>query len=462
MPFEKFINKIFPEALANSFYDRSLIRNLVVIIFAAATIPLVTATLTLYINFSRTYKQKANAHLAESVQLHRRSVDNFLQHSGTADAATVLKRIRPAGSIRAYIFDRSHRLLAAPGDGSGNILASTAIVDLWESVAAGSGAAWPVKIEDSAGRQTIFTAATVNSGKWLLVVAQPASEAYKDLVDIYTAVVVATVAGAAGMLILALLVSRWVVGRVFHGNRQKSEMSHTMVETDKLSSIGELATGVAHEINNPVAIMIEEAGWVQDLLEDADSRDAKNQQEIQRALEQIQIQGNRCKEITSKLLSFANKTAATVEDIELNELLQELVAVSSQTATNIDVVIQTRFQDPLPIIRANYPEVQQIFLNMINNALDAMDGRGGELVLATRLNHDFVEVMIADTGAGIAGPNLQRIFDPFFSTKPVGKGTGLGLSICYGFVNQMGGRIEVESKEDVGSTFKVFLPIAKQ
>ena len=462
MPFEKASNIIFPETLTGSDDNRSLIRNLVVIIFAVAMIPLVGATLTLYLHFSRTYKENVNAYLTESIRLHRRSIDELLQQSRAVDAAAVLKRIQPAGSARAYIFDRNHRLLTPSADGSADGSLTAPIAELWESITGSTNQVGLLKTKDSAGRDTIFTAVSVNSSQWLLVVARPAADTYGQLVSIYTTAVVTTIAGAVAVLVLALILSVWVVSRLVGKQGQPGTMSHAMVETDKLSSIGELATGVAHEINNPVAVMIEEAGWVQDLLEDQNIEDAKNQGEIRRALEQIQVHGKRCKEITSKLLSFAKKTAATVEDVQLNELLEELVAVSSQSAKSIEVDIRTRFEDPLPIIRANYPELQQIFLNIINNALDAMDGRGGELALATRRDHDFIEVMVSDTGAGISGPDLHRIFDPFFSTKPVGRGTGLGLSICYGFVNQMGGRIEVESELDVGSTFKIYLPIAKQ
>ena len=461
MPFEKTLIHIFPEALVSSNNYRALIRNLVVILFVAAVIALAAATLTLYLHFSRATKQKANAHLTDTILLHRRSIDGFLQQNRTADPTAALNRIHPAGSARAYIFDRSNRLLASTADGIGDDQVAAPVADLWERAAGSSGAAGLLKAADSAGRDTIFTAATINRGQWLLVVARPVADAYGKLVHFYTTAVVTTIAGGVAVLILALVLSVWVVGR-FTGRREQTVGNgHVMVETDKLSSIGEFATGVAHEINNPVAIMIEEAGWVQDLLEDEPIKDAKNREEIQRALEQIRVMGFRCKEITSKLLSFAKKTAAAVEDIQLNELLEDLVAVSSQSAKNIEVNIRTGFEDPLPIIRANYPEVQQLFLNIINNALDAMEGRGGELVVATRRDHDLIEVTVTDTGAGIAGPDLERIFDPFFSTKPVGHGTGLGLSICYGFVNQMGGRIEVESKVDMGSTFRVYLPIAK-
>ena len=459
MPFEKTLNIFFPEAHTISDHNRPLVRKLVVILFVAVMIPTTAAILTLYFLFSSTYKENVNIHLAESVQLHRRSIDDFLQRNEAADAADMLKRIHLAASDRVYIFDRNNRLLTSSADGSAEMSVAVPIAELWQSTVGST--AGLLRTKDSAGRDTIFNAVTVNSGQWLLVAARPATDAYGQLVRMYTTAVVTVIAGAVVMFVLALVLSVWLVGRLSGKEGQAGVQSHTMVETDKLSSIGELATGVAHEINNPVAVMIEEAGWVGDLLEDQDVEDTKNREEIRRALEQIKIHGKRCKEITSKLLSFAKKTAATVEDVQLNELLEELVAVSSQSAENIDVNIRTRFEDPLPIIRANYPELQQIFLNIINNALDAMEDRGGQLDLATRRDKDFVEVTVSDNGVGIAGPDLHRIFDPFFSTKPVGQGTGLGLSICYGFVNQMGGRIEVESELDVGSTFRIYLPIAK-
>jgi two-component system NtrC family sensor kinase len=207
--------------------------------------------------------------------------------------------------------------------------------------------------------------------------------------------------------------------------------------------------------------MVEEAGWIEDLLEEEEFQEGENLDEFKRALNQINSQGKRCKEITHKLLSFARKTDSRIQDVQPNEMMEELVAISGQRAKYANVTIETDFQDNLPSVRVSLTELQQVFLNLINNALDAMDRKGGTIKIATKLKGDFIVVKVADDGSGIPPANLNRIFDPFFTTKPVGKGTGLGLSICYGIIKKLGGEIEVRSTMDVGTTFSVQIPISK-
>jgi two-component system NtrC family sensor kinase len=236
-------------------------------------------------------------------------------------------------------------------------------------------------------------------------------------------------------------------------------MSQQIVETGKLASVGELAAGIAHEINNPVAIMVEEAGWIEDLLEDDDGDSSERLTELRRALGQIKNQGSRCKQITHKLLSFARKTDARTEQVDLYELVDEMIALSEQRAKYSNVEIRSTLQTGLPTVHASSSELQQVLLNLINNALDAMEHTGGELEITVKYVQGDLWIFIADTGPGIPKANLERIFDPFFTTKPVGKGTGLGLSICYGIITKMGGEIDALSTVGKGTTFRIRIPI---
>jgi two-component system NtrC family sensor kinase len=178
-------------------------------------------------------------------------------------------------------------------------------------------------------------------------------------------------------------------------------------------------------------------------------------------LEQIRIQGRRCKEITHKLLSFARKTDSRVKEVQINELIEELVELSGQKAKYSNVTIHTVLQKDLPSVHVSETEIQQVFLNLINNALDAMEKKGGTINVTSRAEGDHITIEVADNGPGIPEANLERIFDPFFTTKRVGKGTGLGLSICYGIIKKMGGEIDVHSVVDVGTTFHVMIPLPK-
>ncbi|UCG06327.1 MAG: two-component sensor histidine kinase [Desulfobacterales bacterium] len=315
---------------------------------------------------------------------------------------------------------------------------------------------------DGSNHQTIFVASFLKNGDWLLVYQQHLADAFADLNKTFTITTVMMLLGPLCIVIMAITLSKIIVNRIAQVDEEKQLMNEKVVETGKLASVGELAAGVAHEINNPVAIMVEEAGWIGDLLEEEEIQDSKNLAEFRRAIGQIQAQGKRCKEITQKLLSFARKTDGTVQDIEINEMLEELVTLSAQRAKFAMVSIQTHFQKNLPHLQLSLSELQQVFLNLINNSLDAMENSGGSLTIASRLEQDRIVVEVSDSGRGIPEANLNRIFDPFFTTKPVGKGTGLGLSICYGIIDKMGGKIEVRSAVGKGTTFYVSLPVPKE
>ena len=313
----------------------------------------------------------------------------------------------------------------------------------------------------AAGSKTIYAGAFLKSGDWLLVYRQGAEDAFADLHWSFMLTTLIMAVGMASMFFMALTLSRMMVIRTARADEEKKLVNQKMVETGKLASIGELAAGVAHEIDNPVAIMVEEAGWMGDLLAETEFQESKDLAEFQRALAQIQTQGRRCKDITHKLLSFARKTAATVQEVQINLLIEELIAISAQRTKFSMVEVRTELSEGLPMVRVSISELQQVFLNLINNAIDAMGNKGGRLTLATRAHNGFVVIDVADTGSGIPAAILNRIFDPFFSTKAVGKGAGLGLSICYGIIHELGGRIEVESTVDVGTRFSVYIPAAQ-
>ncbi|RLC00546.1 MAG: two-component sensor histidine kinase [Deltaproteobacteria bacterium] len=306
--------------------------------------------------------------------------------------------------------------------------------------------------------KNIYIAAPIKNGDWLFVYQQRMADAFADLRKTFMMTTALMLVGVIGIIIMAFTLSKMIIGRVAKADSEKQMMSKKVVETGKLASVGELAAGIAHEINNPVAIMVEEAGWMGDLLEEEEFEKSENTDEFERAIAQIKTQGKRCKEITHKLLSFARKTDTTVEDVNINELLEELVALASQRAKYGMVEIETDFQQNLPSLRASISELQQVVFNLINNAIDAMGHDGGTLTISSHQRGNDLTIVVSDTGEGIPEANLDRIFDPFFTTKPVGKGTGLGLSICYGIIEKMGGKLEVSSTVGTGTTFSISLP----
>ncbi|UCH22266.1 MAG: GHKL domain-containing protein [Deltaproteobacteria bacterium] len=309
------------------------------------------------------------------------------------------------------------------------------------------------------GNHKIYAASFLKNGDWLLVYQQDIDDAFSELNRTKNIAILIMITGSLVIIAVAFISSKKMVQRIEKADKEKELMNQQVIETGKLASIGELAAGIAHEINNPVAIMVEEAGWIRDLLEEEDFKEGENLDEFQRALNQIKTQGIRCKEITHKLLSFARKTDPKVHDVQINDLIEQMVELSAQKAKYSNVVVNTNLKKDLPPIQMPESELQQVFLNLLNNAIDAMEKTGGTIQITSHKENNNVLISVADNGPGIPRANLARIFDPFFSTKPVGKGTGLGLSICYGIIKKMGGSISVKSVIDVGTIFHVRIPI---
>jgi two-component system NtrC family sensor kinase len=312
--------------------------------------------------------------------------------------------------------------------------------------------------DDLGNPRSIYLASLLKNGDWVLVYTQEKDEAFADLIRTQFRTGVTILVGALLIVLMNVILFHKVIKHLAEADRQREVMNRHIIETGKLASVGRLAAGTAHEINNPVAIMVQEAGWIEDLLAEEEFQDGKNIEEIKRALKQINIQGNRCKEITHQLLNFARKTDSQKHSLHINELVEEVVSISNKKSYT-GISINTDLDQTLPTIYGSPSEIQQILLNLINNARYALEKNGGQINITTRLEEKHVLVVVEDNGPGIPNANLDRIFDPFFTTKPVGKGTGLGLSICFGIIKRMGGEIKVDSAVDEGTRFEIRFPL---
>jgi PAS domain S-box-containing protein len=230
---------------------------------------------------------------------------------------------------------------------------------------------------------------------------------------------------------------------------EEQRLQEQLIQSEKLAGIGILASGVAHEINNPLSGII---GMAEIALEEEDP--TKNESYLKDILDCAQ----RISEIVKGLRSYSR--AAKKEEqglVDLNEVLEETLKMVRLVAQKTPVEVIKKFR-PVEKIQANIGEIQQVFTNLITNAFQAMDGKGGKLVLSTRSIGDSVEVKVSDDGMGIPQKYLNQIFDPFFTTKKPGEGTGLGLNIVYRIVTKHEGTIDVESKEQIGTTFTIKFP----
>lgn len=225
-----------------------------------------------------------------------------------------------------------------------------------------------------------------------------------------------------------------------------------LVQMEKMSATGQLAAGVAHEINNPVGII---KNRLELLLDDV--RDRRQVEDMEAHLSMMHKQTDRISKIVSKLLSFARKSSGTRSPLHLDQLLNGVVLLVRKEAEKRGLMLVAEAEAGLPLVRGESTELEQVFINLVLNAMDATP-KGGTISLQTTRSGDNVVVRVTDSGSGIEPRNLQKIFDPFFTTKDVGVGTGLGLSITYRIIEEHGGSIHVESTPGEGTTFIVTLP----
>jgi signal transduction histidine kinase len=231
-------------------------------------------------------------------------------------------------------------------------------------------------------------------------------------------------------------------------------MEAQLLVTNRLSSIGELASGIAHELNNPLTSII----GFSDLLLGRELPD-----DVKEDLTIINTEAQRTAKIVKNLLSFARSRAPEEKSVSVNDAIGKILELRAYEQKVNDIEVTTRFAADLPEVTADEFQLQQVFLNLVINAEYFMKlaHDRGTLVIITERAGDVVRVSFADDGPGIAPESLPRLFDPFFTTKEVGKGTGLGLSICHGIISAHGGKIYAESELGKGATFFVELPIGK-
>ena len=310
-------------------------------------------------------------------------------------------------------------------------------------------------------KRQIMATAWLREPRWILVVKQEYSEAFDEVNYANYATLVFLHLSALTILIVSILISRHVIKVIKKRDEEAYQLSKQLMEAGKMASVGELSAGVAHEINNPLAIILTERQILIDLMVQAPNMDESFKEQLSESLTQIDVQVNRCKRITHNLLRFSRRTKSVIETVDLNDFLGEVIELMEREAKSSGIKFMTSLDPDLKPILSDPSQLQQVFLNLITNAIDAHDGKPyGSIHMTTRSDDKNKRAMVvfADTGSGIAKENLEKIFDPFFTTKPVGRGTGLGLSICYGIIQRLGGSITVKSEVGEGTEFTFILP----
>jgi two-component system, NtrC family, sensor kinase len=245
------------------------------------------------------------------------------------------------------------------------------------------------------------------------------------------------------------------IGRLllFDDVTQRERMEEQMSQTEKLTSLGLLAAGVAHEVNTPLAVISNYIQMLAKQMPDGDPR--------QSIIEKIVKQTFRASEIVNNLLNFSRTGAAEAADIDVNRVVEETLSLVSHPLKTSQIQVVKHLSESLPPVRGSANKLQQVFLNLFLNARDAMPS-GGLLEIRTGAHNGGVEIEVVDTGAGIPREHINRIFDPFFTTKPNGRGTGLGLSVSYGIIKEHSGKIDVRSTPGKGTSFHVEFPAVRK
>jgi len=309
------------------------------------------------------------------------------------------------------------------------------------------------------GERALFAVTVINNTKWVLVIKEDPREQLTPLLRArYTAAVLLL----AGLLLIiggTILISRLMMRRLIQIDREKAVGEDLVIQSSKMAALGKMAAGIAHEINNPLAVIGEKAGWMKDLLAEEDISRSENFKEFEDSISKIEYHVERAKKVTHRLLGFARRMEPLQETVEVNKTLDETIDFLENESRYRNIDIQTDYAPVLPKITSDSSQLQQVFLNILNNAIDAI-GKNGEVMIKTRYlpKNSEISVEITDNGPGIPKEKVDKIFDPFFTTKEVGKGTGLGLSIVFSILEKLGGRIMVASEEGKGTTFTIYLP----
>lgn len=324
--------------------------------------------------------------------------------------------------------------------------------------------------ENSRGDAYLYATTWLKEKDWLLVVRQEKADAFRFLHTAAYIIIIVTLLGGGAIVGLAFFLTDRIIRRMERLDTEREQLGGQLIRASRLAELGEMATGFAHEINNPLQVMKSEQALMDSILSElkdkGDLKPSDDLTELEDSMQQIGLQIGRCAEITQSILQFGRQSEPVLEDVDLKRFVPEVLKMVEKKADVNGIALEQRISKDLPPVHGDRGHLQQVLLNLFNNAMDAILARhgaeGGELVVAAGAGiAGKVYISVRDNGIGINEADLKRIFTPFFTTKPPGKGTGLGLSVCYGIVDKMGGNMTVESEKGEGTTFTITLPAAR-
>ncbi|SHJ67913.1 sensor histidine kinase [Halodesulfovibrio aestuarii] len=305
-----------------------------------------------------------------------------------------------------------------------------------------------------------YSAAYVNfvQPEFILMAVRPALQATGAWFSLRTDLLVVLIGGAVLITIVAFGLTNVLIRQLMFADECRENILRDIEHTQKLSSIGRLAAGVAHEINNPLAVIKEKSGLMSDILARSPVTDATSV--LERQISGITSSVERCSAITHRLLGFARKVEAKNEWLNVNEIVSEVLEFLEKEITKRSISINLMLEETLSEIESDKGQLQQVFLNIVSNSLEAVK-EGGVIYIESKTVENGVEIVIGDDGCGMSEDTMRRIFEPFFTTKR-NAGNGLGLAISYGIIQKLGGDISVTSHLGTGSVFTITLPLSAE
>jgi len=311
---------------------------------------------------------------------------------------------------------------------------------------------------DGQGKKRLFAGNWLKQNKWLLIISQEAAEEMSGLFATRNVEIVIISLGVLAIILTIIFTTRLTVNQLRASDLKMNELNAQLVQSDKLAALGKMATGVAHEINNPLAVIIQKTGWMEDLLLEEDFQRSQHIEEYKTSIKKIEEHVERARKVVHNMLGYARRMEPYLENVDINDTLNQTIDLLENYARINNIDIQTDLASDLPIISSNQAELQQVFMNLMSNAIDAIE-KDGLIEVKSKQIESKITVEIIDNGPGISKDQQKRIFDPFFTTKETGKGTGLGLWISYNIMEKLGGTITLNSQTGKGSTFALEIPI---
>ncbi|MFU8770742.1 MAG: sensor histidine kinase, partial [Desulfotignum sp.] len=377
----------------------------------------------------------------------------------------LVSSVRIGTSGEAYILNKKGIAQTGRRSGGVNVMEE----DLEFSAFPSSGSTLHTFLKsDPQGLDFLYATTWLEDLEWLLVVRQEKKDAFRFFYYALYASLVIVLLGIAIIVGMSFFMTEKLFLRLEQLGRDKKDLGNQLIRATQLAEVGEMAAGFAHEINNPLQIIKSEHALIASIFEDLYEnkkidREDEEILELVDSLSQIELQVSRCSDITRAILKFGRKNETRVKLLYPGEEIPEILKMIEQRAGVEGIAMFQNIPEHLPGFMGDASQFQQVMLNLLNNAIDAVMEQhpetGGRLdIQASEKDEKWIEIRVMDNGSGIQPENIEKVFSPFFTTKPVGKGTGLGLSVCYGIIENFGGTMDVTSRVNEGTAFIITLP----